>query len=602
MGCWGRNENNDKEQNGVRPKGDRIMKGVYMLENKPEAKTAGFTAKDLWGESDVMSSKEGSRDIGNLTHGKDQTRKPRYTPPPSLFVKPFNTENKLDLFTDFMELGLEPKENDMKDLMILFDAIKKETGLKTDANTFSTFFPTLCASLDGRLPKNQLSLLQSLECQAGREEYGGNEVAEGRVAMVLGAGPCGLRLAMELQMLGARTIVVEKREDMTRNNVLRLWPFVMEDLKRLGVRKLYQKLDLGDINHISIRMLQIILLKISLLLGVEVRVAETFKSVKEPEGQRGWQVVTERGGLENDQHCDMLFCATGSKVALEGFSKRKPDFKMAIAITANFKKGICGEKQVEEIAGLTRQNQVEYFNLLEKDHGIGLENIVYFKDLTNYFVMTAKKESLLTNGVLKEELDKDNLLSEGNKDTEALKKFALKAAIYSTELNPLKKSAQLQCVMEDMVDVSMFNFSELYSSNQASRVIERKGHQLLQGLVGDSLMQPFWPEGLGISRGFLSVFDMAWMVRQLYLDTDETQEKVLEVIKEREKLYSLQKTADNKLQSNYQRWSIDPATRYPSASLGTTFTKDVGSQYDKDLPCSDIDIIVAEEVDRERTI
>ena len=58
--------------------------------------------------------------------------------------------------------------------------------------------------------------------------------ADGKVAVVLGAGPCGLRLAMELQMLGAKTIVVEKREQMTRNNVLRLWPFIMEDLKQLG--------------------------------------------------------------------------------------------------------------------------------------------------------------------------------------------------------------------------------------------------------------------------------------------------------------------------------------------------------------------------------
>lgn len=287
MGCWGRNQNNNKEEKRSRPKGDRIVKGVDMLTNQPGARPTGYTAKDLWGESSGISLLKESSVEASFTNEIDQTRKPCYTPPLSLFVKPFNMENKLSLFTDFVELGLEPKESDTKDLMNLFDAIKKETGLKSDANTFSTFFPTLAASLDGRLPKNQLSLLQSLESQAAREEYGGNKVAEGKVAVVLGAGPCGLRLALELQMLGATTIVIEKREDMTRNNVLRLWPFVMDDLKRLGVRKLYQKLDLGDINHISIRILQIILLKISLLLGVQVRPAETFKSVKEPEGLAG---------------------------------------------------------------------------------------------------------------------------------------------------------------------------------------------------------------------------------------------------------------------------------------------------------------------------
>lgn len=34
--------------------------------------------------------------------------------------------------------------------------------------------------------------------------------------------------------------------------------------------------------------------------------------------------------------------------------------------------------------------------------GIDLENIVYYKDDTHYFVMTAKKKSLLKKGVIKE--------------------------------------------------------------------------------------------------------------------------------------------------------------------------------------------------------
>lgn len=34
--------------------------------------------------------------------------------------------------------------------------------------------------------------------------------------------------------------------------------------------------------------------------------------------------------------------------------------------------------------------------------GIDLENIVYYKDDTHYFVMTAKKKSLLEKGVIKE--------------------------------------------------------------------------------------------------------------------------------------------------------------------------------------------------------
>ena len=30
--------------------------------------------------------------------------------------------------------------------------------------------------------------------------------------------------------------------------------------------------------------------------------------------------------------------------------------------------------------------------------------------------------------------------------------------------------------------------------------------------VGDSLLEPFWPEGTGVGRGFLGVLDTAWMI------------------------------------------------------------------------------------------
>jgi len=41
-----------------------------------------------------------------------------------------------------------------------------------------------------------------------------------------------------------------------------------------------------------------------------------------------------------------------------------------------------------------------FFKDLNSSAGIDLENIVYYKDETHYFVMTAKKHSLLYKGVL----------------------------------------------------------------------------------------------------------------------------------------------------------------------------------------------------------
>ena len=41
-----------------------------------------------------------------------------------------------------------------------------------------------------------------------------------------------------------------------------------------------------------------------------------------------------------------------------------------------------------------------FFKDLNSSAGIDLENIVYYRDETHYFVMTAKKHSLLYKGVL----------------------------------------------------------------------------------------------------------------------------------------------------------------------------------------------------------
>ena len=62
--------------------------------------------------------------------------------------------------------------------------------------------------------------------------------------------------------------------------------------------------------------------------------------------------------------------------------------------------------------------------------------------------------------------------------------------------------------------MAIFDFTNLYTSRNACQVLESAGHQLVLGVVGDSLMEPFWPEGTGIGKGFLGVLDTAWMVHR----------------------------------------------------------------------------------------
>lgn len=58
------------------------------------------------------------------------------------------------------------------------------------------------------------------------------------------------------------------------------------------------------------------------------------------------------------------------------------------------------EAHVEEISGVASIFNQPYFAQISKKLGIELENIVYYKDETHYFVMTIKKKSLLQKGVL----------------------------------------------------------------------------------------------------------------------------------------------------------------------------------------------------------
>ena len=60
------------------------------------------------------------------------------------------------------------------------------------------------------------------------------------------------------------------------------------------------------------------------------------------------------------------------------------------------------EGHIEEISGVAFIFNQKFFNDLNEAKGINLENIVYYKDETHYFVMTAKKQSLIDKGVIKE--------------------------------------------------------------------------------------------------------------------------------------------------------------------------------------------------------
>uniref|UniRef100_A0A915KYF8 FAD/NAD(P)-binding domain-containing protein n=1 Tax=Romanomermis culicivorax TaxID=13658 RepID=A0A915KYF8_ROMCU len=124
-----------------------------------------------------------------------------------------------------------------------------------------------------------------LDKRARLNEYKQQAACQNLRVLIVGAGPCGLRMAIECALLGCKVIVLEKRDKFSRNNVLHIWPFVIQDLRNLGAKLFYPKFCAGSIDHISIRQLQCILLKIALVLGVEVHESVSFVELICPEMQ-----------------------------------------------------------------------------------------------------------------------------------------------------------------------------------------------------------------------------------------------------------------------------------------------------------------------------
>ncbi|XP_034430220.1 F-actin-monooxygenase MICAL2 isoform X4 [Hippoglossus hippoglossus] len=435
--------------------------------------------------------------------------------------------------------------------------------LDLDPADNSTFYSSLRAKVTTWKAN---ALWSKLDKRMSHKEYQKGQACVGTKCLIIGGGPCGLRTAIELALMGAKVVVIEKRDSFSRNNVLHLWPYTIHDLRGLGAKKFYGKFCAGAIDHISIQQLQLMLLKVALLVAVEFHTNVEFVKLLEPPEDQEKEVIGWRAAIRPADHpvasfdFDVVVGADGRRNTLEGFKRKEFRGKLAIAITANFiNRNTTAEAKVEEISGVAFIFNQKFFLDLKEETGIDLENIVYYRDNTHYFVMTAKKQSLLDKGVLiNDYIDTQMLLSSENVNQEALLCYAREAADFGTNYQlPTLDFAMNHC---GQPDVAMFDFTSMYASENAALVRERFGHQLLEALVGDSLVEPFWPMGTGCARGFLAAFDSAWMVKSWAQGRT-----ALEVLAERESIYRLlpQTTTEN-IAKNFDQYTIDPGTRYPN--------------------------------------
>ncbi|KAM7396257.1 hypothetical protein PAMP_019314 [Pampus punctatissimus] len=387
--------------------------------------------------------------------------------------------------------------------------------LELDPLDYSNFYSSLKAAVSSWKVK---ALWTKLDKRAQHKVYSQNKACQGTRCLIIGGGPCGLRTAIELALLGCKVVVIEKRDTFSRNNVLHLWPFTIHDLRALGAKKFYGKFCAGSIDHIS----------------------------------PGWRAeVRPSSHSVSDFDFDVVIGADGRKNTLDGFGRKEFRGKLAIAITANFvNRNTTAEAKVEEISGVAFIFNQKFFLELREETGIDLENIVYYKDNTHYFVMTAKKQSLLDKGVIiNDYIETERLLNIDNVNQEALLSYAREAADFGT--NYQLPSLDYAINHYGQPDVAMFDFTSMYASENAALIREKHGHQLLVALVGDSLLEVRVYSARSPSGPWVQVVLGDFWQPSTQLGW--------------ESIYRLlpQTTTEN-ISKNFEQYAIDPATRYPN--------------------------------------
>jgi len=406
-------------------------------------------------------------------------------------------------------------------------------------------------------PWRARSVWSLLEARARRPEYADAPLKH-RHVVVVGAGPCGMRAALELALLGSEVLVVEKRSAALafgRINRLHLWEWCKQDLLAWGAKVFDPPGGTfggdNDFCHIGIGDLQLLLLKSALLLGVRLRFGWEAKSVEQ-------QVLLSRCGLRVP--CDALLLASGAssplchQLGLKSVGVELRGKGSAIGVVANFVNARDSSQMALRQFSWARQFNQPLFAKLRKATGADLENIVYYKGPSHhYIVFTPTKRCLFEKGVILDSNVSSGLLHESNVDVVTLSLMVQEIATFFGLPTDL---AEEQGVM-------IFDFSGVRRLESAATMASG----VFACAVGDALLEPFWPEGLGIIRGFMSAMDAASAVVTAL--TGDAEEALAQTSQTYNVLKSVAaQTASHCLQKDIRRFGLSPQSRYISVRCG----------------------------------
>lgn len=398
--------------------------------------------------------------------------------------------------------------------------------------------------------------------------------------LVVGGGPVGLRLSIELVLGGHQVVVFEKRREKktesgeidslgftNRINRPHMWPFVRNDLAKLNGKDFlsrqaaYPVFTEPETSSIGIDELQILLMKNALLLGVDFRLGVSYDNaavLTQPKSMRPyWQVdctYDEHAAAyfkmppgKNTMTFDILIGCDGPRSTVRdtqaklfgNIEKRK--FMDCVGIVANVRKvprqrlKDLGFAFGQEPNDMNRTKMVfrEFFEKIKNEADAEVENVIYYKaSFQNYIILTPKRSTLekhnLSGKVYHFAAARGRANNTQDEEKQKLKTFCtrvLKAAGI-----PLDPTLPNDGFVEAPNDCMAFDFAECWNT-KTSIVFNYPppdydvdqhgpwgGDRLIPfvGLCGDALLEPFWPMGLGLKRGWQAIMDTCYAIDNLY--------------------------------------------------------------------------------------
>jgi len=397
--------------------------------------------------------------------------------------------------------------------------------------------------------------------------------------LVVGGGPCGLRTAIELALGGHKVTQFEKRREKrdadgeltalgfsNRVNRPHMWNFVRNDLARLNGKDFmsqkaaYPVFTEPETSSIGIDELQLLLMKNALLLGVDFRLGVSYDDAKivcDPKSQRPvWHVdctydehsaeyfKTTKG--KNVEPYDVIIGCDSSRSAVRdsqvkhfgNVEKRK--FMDCVGIVSNLQK--VSRKRLKELGFEHGQDPSDmnrgktafkpFFQKIEQEAEATLDMLIYYKaSFHNYVIITPNRDTLqrhnVNGGIYTFGAARD---PGGKKAGEKKKLMDFAARVLKVAGVPIDDTMSNGGFVDPPNDCMAFDFAECWNTKKSivfnlpppdydtdvhgpwmgSRLVP------MVALAGDSLLEPFWPMGLGLKRGWQAIMDTCYAVDNLY--------------------------------------------------------------------------------------